>query len=245
MMSYDPRHVLAALDVHIVPVMLFMSMCLGATFVFLVAAFRTGRRHRAYPAPLVSMGWFAVHDAYYVLQWHKWFVQYDHWWLKTWAITLIFTSAIEFVLCYQVYRYGREELMPKLSQRQFALAMAGAMVAIAVVWAMVKPLLNDDLSLIAFALTAWWPPVCSTLLLVRRQSMRGQTMLMNWCLLINPIGMNGAWMFLDPYFRSPIYLCFAAVTIIWAAFNLFIMSKYPRYVPEAEPEPSGLQVALA
>ncbi len=229
MTSYDPQTVLANVDRHVFPVMGFMTLCLVSTFVYLVSAFRTSSRDRSYPAPLSAVGWFAIHDANFVLLWNQWFHVYHHWWLESWAIALILTSGIEFLLCYQVYKYGREELMPRLTQRQFGWAVIGCLIGIGVVWVMVKSVLDDPLFLIAFAVTAWWPPAWATLLLVRRQSMRGQTMLMNVCLLGDIVGMSGAWFFLDPWFRSPPFIAFAVVTIAWNVFNLWVMNKYPKY----------------
>lgn len=107
-MGYDPQGVLQAVDEHTLAVMAFMSLCLVSTFIYLVSAFRTARLHKAYPAPLSAVGWFAIHDAHFVFEWDKWFNVYDHWWLKCWAVALIFTSAIEFALCWQVYKYGRQ-----------------------------------------------------------------------------------------------------------------------------------------
>jgi hypothetical protein len=239
LMSYDPQTVLANVDRHAVGVTAFMTLCLVCTFVYLVSAFRTSRRDRSFPAPLSAVGWFAIHDANFVFQWNDWFHVYHHWWLESWAVALIFTSAIEFALCFQVYQYGRRELMPKLTQRQFGIAVIGCLIGIGVVWVMIKSILDDPLYLIAFAVTAWWPPVWATLLLVRRQSMRGQTMLMNWCLLGDIIGMSGAWFFLDPWFRSPPFIAFTVVTIGWNVFNLWVMNKYPKYDPATELRMSG------
>jgi len=229
--SYDPETVLKSVDTHIVPVMALMTLCLGATFTYLVSAFRTAQAHHAYPAPLAAVGFFAIHDATFVAYWNSWFGTYHHWWLEFWAVALIFTSAIEFALCFQVYRYGRQELMPKLSQHQFGVAIVGALLGITAMWLTVKSILDDPLFLIAFAVTAWMPPVFSTVLLSGRGSMRGQTMLMNWCLLLNPIGMFGAWAFLDPYFRTTPFILMGAATIGWAVFNVWVMSKYPKYEP--------------
>jgi hypothetical protein len=36
---------------------------------------------------------------------------------------------------------------------------------------------------------------------------------------------------LDPYFRTPPFILMGAATIGWAAFNLWVMSKYPKYEP--------------
>lgn len=230
-MSYNPQIVLQSVDQTPMLVMGPMLICLVSTFIYLISSFKTAKLHQSYPAPLSAVGWFAIHDLYFVLQWEKWFVEYDHWWLKFWAISLIFTSGIEFALCYMVYEYGREELMPKLTQRQFGVSIALALCAIGIVWAVIKPLLNDEFCLIAFAITAWWPAAWTTMLIVKRQSLRGQTRTMIWCLLSNPIGMFGSWYFLDPYFRSPLWLMFAATTILWSIFNIWIMHKYPDYHP--------------
>jgi hypothetical protein len=227
--SYDPQTVLSAVDHHTVAVMGFMSLCLGATFTYLISAFRTARAHRAYPSPLAAVGFFAIHDATFVAYWNTWFHTYHHWWLECWAVALIFTSAIEFALCYQVYKYGRDELMPRLTQRQFGIGIIGALLGITAMWLTVKGIIDDPLFLIAFAVTAWMPPVFATVLLAGRRSMRGQTMLMNWCLLINPIGMFGAWAFLDPYFRQVPFVLLGVASIGWAAVNLWLMQKYPRY----------------
>ena len=111
-MSYDPHVVLQSVDDNLFAVNSFMAICLVSTFIFLINSFKTAKRHQAYPAPLAAVGWYAIHDAYFVLQWDKWFVEYDHWWLQFWAVSLVITSGIEFALCYMVYKYGREELMP-------------------------------------------------------------------------------------------------------------------------------------
>ena len=234
--SYDPNGVLRAIDQHTVAVCALLTICLGATFTYLVSAFRTASRHRAYPAPLAAVGFFAIHDASFVLHWNDWFGgPYTHWWTQLWAIALIFTAGIEFALCFMVFRYGREELMPKLTQPAFGLAVVGALVGIGIMWWVLKGILDDPLYLVAFAITAWMPPVFSTVLLCGRGSMRGQTMLMNWALVANPIGMFGAWMFLDPYFRQPPFVALGVAAIGWGLFNVAVMRRYPAYRPEQRP----------
>jgi hypothetical protein len=246
--GYDPQGVLRAVDEHTVPVMACMAVCMIATFTYLVSAFRTARAHRAYPAPLTSVGFFAIHDASYVLHWNDWFdpsSPYHHWWTQLWAIALIGTTMIEFALCYMVYRYGREELMPRLSQRMFGLTVLGALAGIAALWWVVKSVLNDPLFLIAFAITAWMGAVWATILFTGRGSMRGQTMLMNWCLLIIPIGMWGSWAFLDPFFRSPAFLLLGVSGVVWGSVNLAVMRRYPPYVPPAQPAVAEESAATA
>ncbi len=234
--TYDPQTVLSSVDDHLIPVMGFMTLCLGATFTYLVSAFRTAKAHRSYPVAFAAVAFFGIHDATFVANWDKWFNTYDHWWLKAWAVSLIFTSAIEFALVYQVYRHGRRELFPKFTQRQFGLAILGAMVGITGMWLVLRDTMDDPLFLTAFAITAWMPPVFSTMLLVGRGSMRGQTRLMEWCLLVNPIGMFGAWAWLDPYFRDPRWIFFGAVTIGWAAFNVWLVyNVFEPYEPPDDP----------
>jgi hypothetical protein len=232
-MSYDAQVVFTSINQNFWAVVSLMMLCLVSTFSYLVTSFRVAHRDKSYTSPLLAVGFFAIHDTGFVLQWDKWFNTYSHWWPQLWAISLIGTTMIEFSLCYMVYKYGREELMPKLTQAQFGAAILACLIAIAVVWTMVKQIINDDLSLISFAFTGWWPLVGTTLLLVKRQSMRGQSRLMIWCLLTNAIGMFGAWYFLAPYFRSPLWLAYAGVSILWSIFNVWLMNKYPKYDPEA------------
>ena len=52
---------------------------------------------------------------------------------------------------------------------------------------------------------------------------------MIWCLLTNLIGTFGSWYFLDSYSRSPIWLFFAAMTLLWSTFSVLLMGKYPDY----------------
>ena len=54
----------------------------------------------AYPAPLIAAGVFAVHDISFVLDWNRWFDEYDHWWPQAWAIGLIGASAIVLILLF-------------------------------------------------------------------------------------------------------------------------------------------------
>jgi len=237
--NYDPAGALQAVDDHTAVVLALMTLCLAGTFTYLVSAFRTARAHRAYPAPLLCVAIFAVHDASFVFQWDRWFDKYDHWWLQLWAVALIFTTLIELALVYQVYKYGREELMPRLSQREFGLAVLGATIGLSIAWYTLKDVLDDDTFMLSFAVTAWMPTAGSTLLLASRGSMRGQTLLMNWALLFVGLGLYPAWMIMDPYFREPLFIAFAVMSTCWSAFNLSVMRRYPAHVAPAAEQPAA------
>lgn len=236
MMVYDPQTVLISIDNNLLLVNGLMAICMVAVVIYYIDAFKIAKLHQAYPIPFAAAGWYAVHDLYFAAEWEKWFVGYSHWWLELWAVSCFFYGTLELVMCYQVYKYGRKELMPGLTQRQFGGALLLSLLAISVFWIMLKQVVNDDLCLIAFAVTTFWPQVWGTLLMIKRQSMRGCSNTMLWCMLASPIGMFSAWYFLDPFFRSPIWLSFAAVTVSWAVFNLWLSTKVPKYVPESEPE---------
>lgn len=245
-MSYDPHAVLNTLDQHVILVNALLLICFAGFLTTYVCAFKVAARHKTYPIPFAAAGFYAVHDAYFASEWDKWFNVYSHWWLELWAVSNFFCAILELLLAYQVFKYGREELAPRLTQRQFGLSLIACLIGITVVWVMTKQILNDDLCLIAFAFTTFWPQVWGTQLLLKRQSMRGQTRTMFWGMLASPVGMFSAWYFLDPYFRSPVWLCFAAVTILWAIFNLWLSSRFPKYAPESRNEivPEALHGAL-
>jgi hypothetical protein len=174
-------------------VLAFLSVAVVATFVYLLLAFRTASAHRAYPSPLIAVAFFAVHDASFVLRWNTWFGEYHHWWPEAWAIALIGGTVIELALVYTAWRYGREELCPSLTPRQFGAVIVGALIVISVAWAVIKDLLVDELYLMTFVFTAFMGPAFSIALRAGRQSNRGQTVGMAWALVFTFTGIFGAW----------------------------------------------------
>jgi hypothetical protein len=233
-MSYDPHAVLQAIDENTMTVLLFFAGAAICTFIFLIESFRLTLKHAAYSAPLAAVGWFAMHDLIFVLQYEKWFVEYNHWWCKAWWVALIFTALIEFTLVGMVIRYGRKELLPMVSQRQFAALVIAATLGIGVLWLVIKSVLNDDLYLISFPVTAFWALPFSTALLVKRQSLRGQSTRLEFCVIGIMLSFQGAFWPLDEVFRSPAYIALTVLSVFWGATNIWLMRRFPAYEPEQQ-----------
>lgn len=244
-MGYDPLVVLKSIDENVILVNGLMSICMVAVVIYYINAIKVAKSHKAHPIPFAACGWYTIHDFYFAAEWDKWSSGYQHWWLQLWGISCFFYAFLELFMCYLVYKYGREELMPKLTQRQFGYSLVAAFLGIGVFWVMVKGILHDDLWLIAFAVTTFWPQVWNTQLIIKRQAMKGISRTMLWCMLASPFGMLSSWYFLDPYFRSPIWVAFSVVTLAWAVFNLWLSTKYPVYVPAKEPVSSSKNIYLA
>ncbi len=231
-MTYDPQLALQSIDQNVLFVLLFFAGAAGATFVFLIESFRLTRLHAAYSAPLAAVGWFAMHDLIFVLQYDLWFNVYDHWWVKAWWVALVFTTAIEITLVGMFIKYGREELAPWATPQQFAGLVCLCTLAIGVLWYLVKVALVDDLYLISFPITAFWAMPFSTALMLRRQSRRGQSYLLEYSNMCIMLSFQGALWFVDPFFRSPVFIAFTAMAVSWGAMNVWILSRLPAHALE-------------
>jgi hypothetical protein len=228
-MTYDPQLVLQAIDDNVALVLLFFLGAAVFTFVFLVESFRLTRAHAAFSAPLAAVAWFAVHDLHFVLFYDLWFNVYDHWWVKAWWVALVFTTAIEFSLVGMVIKYGRKELAPWASPREFALLVVLATAAIGILWLFVKSALNDPLFLVSFPITAFWALPFSTALMLKRQSQRGQSYLLEICVIFIMLSFQGALWQVDAFFRSPMYLAFTTMAVCWGITNVWLLSRLPSY----------------
>ncbi len=240
-MTYDPHLALQSIDSNVVLVLLFFLGAAAFTFSFLIESFRLARVHKAYSAPLAAVAWFAVHDLQFVLLYDLWFNVYDHWWVKAWWVALVFTTAIEFTLVGMVIKYGRQELAPWATQWQFAGLVALTTMAIGVLWLLVKCALDDPLFLVSFPITAFWALPFSTTLMLKRQSRRGQSYLLEICVVFIMLSFQGALWQVDPFFRSPLYLAFTAMAVCWGIANVWLLSKLPAY----EPDERELEGAMA
>lgn len=230
-MTYDPHAALAAIDDHVVVVLAFFSIVALATFTYLVTSFRVAIRDRAYACALPAVGWFAVHDLGFVLQYDDWFTTYDHWWVKAWWVALVVTSLIEFALVGLFIRYGHAELAPHLSKRVFAAGAVGAVVAMAALWLLVKRSIDDELYLISFPITAFWAVPFGTALLLRRRTRRGQSVLQPACVAVIVAGFQGALWFVDDFFRSWEFVAFTTTAVAWSLANVWLVRTLPAWGP--------------
>ncbi|MYE87218.1 MAG: hypothetical protein F4X31_13380 [Gammaproteobacteria bacterium] len=233
--TYDAAAALSSIDANVVWVLAFFAIAAAATFVYLLQSFKLARAHEAYSSPLPAVGWFAVHDLHFVLLYELWFDVYDHWWVKAWWVALVFTTLIEFALVGMIIKYGRKELAPWASDRQFLGLVALGTAAIGVLWLLVKDSMDDPLFLISFPITAFWAVPFSTALMLRRNSQRGQSTILPICSVFIVGSFQGALWFIDPFFRSPFFLMFTAMGVSWALVNLWMLRRLPAYSPQASP----------
>jgi hypothetical protein len=233
--TYDPEQALASIDDHTGVVLGFFAVVATFTFIYLVASFRLARRDQAYSCALPAVGWFAVHDLGFVLQYDRWFHTYDHWWVKSWWCALVFTSMIEFALVGLVIRYGHTELAPHLPRKLFTAGVLGVMVGITAVWALVKHAMDDELYLISFPITAFWAVPFGMALALRRRSRRGQSPLQPICVVFILLGFQGALWNVDPFFREWPFVTFTFVAVAWSVGAAWLLSTLPRWEQSSAP----------
>lgn len=227
---YDPIASLQSIDQHVVPVIGLCVVALIFNYAYFGEALRLGFRHRTYSVPASVTLLFLPHDVSYLLQFNKWFFEYDHWFPKLWWVGLIFTSSIEAVFFYQLLKYGREEILPQLSQKAYAFVMILALGATALAWLTVKQALDDDLYLFSFGWTLFFgAPLCISMM-VRRGSTRGQSRWMWISYMLMAIFYWAATAFIDPYFRSAGWLAVLGLALGFAGANLWMIGRMPAWV---------------
>lgn len=225
--GYDPYVVLAAIDDHRVSVLAFFAVAAVFTFGYFIESFRLVARHRVYAAPLAAVGWFAMHDLGFVLQFDDWFTVYDHWWVKAWWFALVATTLIELAFIGIFIRYGWSELMPQVSHLTFALLTGAMVLGIAAIWAVTKSVLGDDLYLVSFPITAFWALPFSTALALRRGSSLGQSPRQEIFVVVIVLAFQGALWPLDEVFRSVPFMAFTLTAVCWGAANVWLLRTLP------------------
>lgn len=228
---YDPAAVLAAVDRHAVPVLLIAGLSLIGNAVYYFEALRLGFRERTYTMPLCGLYFFIPHDMHFVLLWEKWFVEYDHWFLKLFWIALVFTAASAWVFLFQFLRYGQREWMPHASRATFVSLVLGGLVLSTGVWLALKEMLNDELFLFAFGLTAFWCAPFGMGLMLRRGTRIAQSVPMWLGYTAIPVFYwLAAALYLGPYFQSPAWLAMGIAAALWGAANILLLRHLPHRV---------------
>jgi hypothetical protein len=226
---YDTVATLAAIDRHVVPVIALCVVALVFNYAYFGEAIRLGFKHRTYSVPATVTLLFLPHDVSYLLRYDQWFHGYDHWFPKLWWVGLVFTASIEGVFFYQLLRYGREEILPQVSQRAYVAVMLLALGVAAVAWCTVKQAIDDDLYLFSFGWTLFWGAPLAISMMQRRGSQRGQSRWMWISYMLMAVFYWAATAFLDPYFRSPAWLAILGLALGCASANLWFLGRMPPY----------------
>lgn len=223
---YDAVAVLAAVDRNAVPVLLIAGLALVGNAVYYIEALRLARRERRYAMPLCGLYFFIPHDMHYVLLWEKWFVEYDHWFLKLFWIALVFTALSAWVFLFQFLRYGQREWMPQVSRASFVTWVLGGLALSSCVWIAVKGVIADELFLFAFGLTAFWCAPFGMGLMLRRGNRAAQSVPMWLGYTAIPVFYwLAAALYLGPYFQSPAWLAMGVAASVWGMVNIFLVGR--------------------
>ena len=184
---------------------------------------------------------FIPHDLHYLLMWDRWFNVYDHWFMQLFFLGLIITNVMEFIFLYQLLKWGRAEILPKASQRNFVVIMLATQAAACIVWFGVKTVIADELWFFSFGWTIWFCLPFVIPLMLRRGSNVGQSTLM-WSAYI---GMALCWWItvfpLDPFFRSTAWIGLGFVIVVWAIVTIIFIRRLPsaetaKTVPQSSEE---------
>ena len=224
---YDAYAAFRAIDANTGPIMACLLITVIFAFLYFVIALRMAIQQKVYVVPFIGAALFFWHDLTFVLMYDQWFNVYKHWWVKMWWFALVGTVVFELLMIYQVYRYGRKELWPNLSQGAFGLLIVLGTLGIGAMWALIKFSMGDDLFFITFAITAVFSVPFHTALMSRRQSRAGQSIAMELSTIVMILSLTGVFVQIDPFFRSPLYLGFVAVFVLWPLANVWLILRLP------------------
>src|SRR5262249_21740828 len=111
---------------------------------------RLAGRDRCMPMSLWATTVFIGHDGSYLLKFHTWFHEYNHWFPKLFWVGLIVTFSFEVIFFAQTIRFGRKEIAPRLSQGQWPVDCLGALVTGLLFWGVAKAYLDAPFYLMTF-----------------------------------------------------------------------------------------------
>lgn len=224
---YDAYAALKTIDSNTWPIMACLLITVSGAFFYFVVALRMAIKQKVYVVPFIGSALFFWHDLTFVLMYDKWFNVYNHWWVKMWWYALVGTVIFELLMLYQVYQYGHKELWPNLSKKAFGGLIVLGTLGIGMMWALIKFSMGDELFFITFAITAVFSVPFHTALMSRRQSRAGQSIAMELSTIVMILSLTGVFVQIDAFFRSPLYLGFVAVFVLWPLANVWLILRLP------------------
>ena len=239
---YDPAPVLAALDHNKWRVIALCGFAMLCNYTWFFAAVRQGFRDRVVPIPVFCTLFWLAADASMLLRYELWFDVIDHWYVKLFWLALVFTVLCELVFLHMTLRFGRKELAPSLSQRQFSALVLASLAVMWIVWEQIKRLIGDVLYIDYFHLANVVGPVFAASEVLRRGTRAGTTPLIwgAYTLMVASWSLACA-LWYGPPFASPAYLLLYATSTLTAAAMTVVVARLPhtkapdvaRAVPES------------
>jgi hypothetical protein len=242
---YDGHETLASIDNNAVSILALCALAMVFNYTWFFASYVIARREKVYSIPIFcTLFWFAG-DATFVAHYDTWFNTYHHWYVELFWGALLFTVLFEVLFIVQAIQYGRKELLPSASPREFgALIIAGAVAAV-VVWNFLNDAMGDPIAVAYFSVANAALPLMYVGILMRRRTSAGTAPLVWWGYL----GMITCWflaiaLFFGPEFRSFWYLALWAVCTIAGAGVLVAVKRLPKTlpIPAAVPPDPGVPV---
>ncbi len=237
---YDVSGVFANIDANVPWLLVLGALSLLCNFTYFGIAAYQGFKHKMFTMPLVGTLVFIPHDLHYLLMFDKWFFVYDHWFMQLFFAGLVVTNILEMIFFYQTLKYGREEILPQISQPVYVAILFAALAAVSIIWVGVKSVLADELWFFSFGWTIWFCLPLVIPMMLRRGSSLGQTEIAWYAYTIMTICWWLAVWPLDPFFRSPAWLGLGIVTVLWAAATIWVIRQLPNKEIDVQQNPKAL-----
>src|SRR5438046_2546298 len=231
---YDVHVTLAHLDAHKWAIMGLCSFAMVFNYIWFFLALRQARRDRIYSVPAFTKIFWLVGDSTFLFGVHDWFVKYRDWYPELFWVALIFTVAFELAFTRQLLLYGRAELMPTGTQRQFVgVVVVGIGIAEVVYW-MLRRLMGDPLGIAYFDLAHGSGPVLAGALVLRRGHRGGQVPQI-WLAYAAMAGIwfVAEWLWFGPAFRAAAYDAVAILCVVLSLALAWYVARLPVPQPEA------------
>ena len=222
---YDTQTVLTSIDANVVPVLVLCALSLVGNYIYWIQNLLIGFKYKIHTMPIGCLFFFLSHDATYVAMYSKWFHEINHWFPKLFWFGLCLTVMMELAFFVMILKFARKEVMPEVSQRLFTLSMLGGLVAVFVAWMVVKITMDDELFLIIFGVTIFWCSPFTFAMMASRKSALGQPVSAWVGYLIMPLTYWPALAMLDPFFRSPLWVGFGCLIVLFGLINICYIVK--------------------
>jgi hypothetical protein len=227
--TYAPVELLSRIDANVGPILLAFGVDSIFQVAWLTLAILVARRDRAYSIPLFCTYYWFAHDFAVVIRFDEWFHVYRHWYLEVFWGVLLVANLVECVYLWQVWRYGREELAPKLSSRAFGATLLVGLVFACIAHELFKTAFGDPLFQLDPTLTMLAYPAFGAAMLLRRGSARGQTPTMWWLFTAMTAGFHLiTFRWFGDAFRTEPYVA-AAVTATLGGAAMALANGAPRW----------------
>jgi hypothetical protein len=223
---YRSQDLLHQIDAHTAPILIGFALAMVCQTIGMVDAVRVSRRERVISIPLFCTFFWFAHDVGTVVRFHDWFSVYDHWFMKLYWVGLLSAMLLEFVFFAQAVRYGREELLPQVSERAFAALLLAGVIGTNIAWEYLKAVMSDPLYQASPALTLLALPITGAALMIRRRSAAGQTVVI-WASFT---ALSCFWWattvgFYTSFFRSWEYISAGVFTIAACAAMTVVVAR--------------------